>query len=503
MRVQSSRRAGAWFIVLLFLLSIPLFPLYASAGGDSPSAGALLSAAAEPEVAALQAEDTWRQASLVTLEEALQAALAASPDLRQAALALQAAQQQFAQTQAQNRIGVDGSAGYSGTNIESTDTESLLVRQGVRNQLDAGVQLSYPNTQVGVNASHTLPSDWFGNYSSLSLSLSQTLWDGVLGGRSTITVEQGRLTLQGEELSFEDSRQQLLLQVRQAYYALASGQRTVSLQEQNVAQRQEELSRTQTLNEAGRASALELQQAQVNLRSAQVELTSARHERFSAQAELSLLLGWPPDREYRAKDFADATAPAPELASASLSELLAEAYANRIDLKQAGLQRQSAELDLKGERSSQWPVLSANGSVTYSRDWDTGSDELGWRAGLQASWSLFDSGLLRSQIDQAELSIEQARAQEQNLRASIAAEVQKNLFALQDALQTLEVSQQSYDLAGQQYELTTTKQALGLASSLEVLVQSVQLQDARIALEKARADADLALVNLQQSMGRR
>ena len=114
---------------------------------------------------------------------------------------------------------------------------------------------------------------------------------------------------------------------------------------------------------------------------------------------------------------------------------------------------------------------------------------------------IYSAGSIDAQIRQAALQKQSYLLQQQQLAATIATEVKNAVYSLKDLLAREELARAGLDLAQSQYELTRLQFEAGVSSNLDVLAASVALTTAEVALARARSDAQLGVLALQNVEG--
>ena len=437
------------------------------------------------------------QEPVVSLDEVL-AAAGAGPDARLGQVTLSSAESQYAQARAQNLFGLSGTAGATRNTQTSTATGSSFSTTTPIDSFEAGVQLTAPlSTKIGVSAGpeflESRPEDIGG---SISLTASSTLWDGYPGGKGRAAVQQAEISLRGARVNNEANRKSIAYNVKQAYYTMLSTQRQLAVLRDTLAQRQQELARTQAQFDLGNATRIDLKQAQVNVRSAELDLSAAQKTLVVLRERLSALVGWPLDRQYSIAEVPDM--PIPEL---DVTRAIRTALGQRADLRKYALDKAAGQLDLTLKKSQVSPTVEVNGSYDWNRDWTANDSFARWSAGLQVNVPILDSGLTSSQVRQARLELESLQIQEQKLASSIATDVKNAVYNLQNLLAASELAAQNLDLAKDQYELAKTQHDSGVISTLDLLTASVTWTTAQVNLAKSRSDVQLGVLALQNAMG--
>jgi outer membrane protein TolC len=353
------------------------------------------------------------QAQVVTLPQCVDQALANGPDIRISRANLAIARSQYTDAASANALGLGGSAAL---NHQGAPYDTRLVAIGgftqATDSAQAGLSLSAPlSTIVNLSAGHSISEETPpGQTSDFSLSVSSSLWDGFPGGRNLASVQQSALTLQVTQSSEQTSQRTVIYQVKQAYYTVLAQQRQLAILQQTLAQRQEELRKTQALFDASSATRIDLQQAQVNATQSDLDLRLAGGNVEIAREKLSALVGWPIDRAYTAAEADDLPVPGLEVETA-----VKTALAQRPDMKQLQLNLASGDIALALKKGQASPTVSASGSVTWTRDWTRNADSATWNAGVTVKAPIIDAGSNEAQVAQATLQNEKLRIQQEQL----------------------------------------------------------------------------------------
>jgi outer membrane protein TolC len=433
---------------------------------------------------------------LVTLAESVQQALAAGPDIRLSAQTVASAEAAHAAAAARNAVGLSGSASAnrnngSGTGRFGSDPSDVV---------QAGLSLSAPlATSVDLSASHQIvEASAFPQSTNLSLNARSTLWDGYPGGSGLASLKQAELTLQGTRLTEAANRASIISKVKQSYYTLLAQQRQIGILEQTLAKRQEELKKSQALYDAASATQIDLMQARINQRQAELDLRSAQGSLEIAREQLSALVGWPIADNYTVAEVDDLPVPDMDVATA-----VATALAERSEMKRSALSLSAGEISVALAKAKASPTVGASAGITYSHDWSASvdADVASFTLGLSVQMPIMDSGAVDAQVKQASLGNDGALIQKEQLAASIATEVKRAIYSLRDLLDRATLAQSSLELAQRQYDLTRMQFESGVSSNLDVLGASVALTTAQASQAKARSDAQLGVLALQNAIG--
>jgi outer membrane protein len=467
----------------------------------------LLFAALVPIVTVFAQEPTVS----LTLAQAVDAALSQGADSRILRRNLDVGREQYRLSVSQNSFALSGSLGESGTYGFGDETLLIInsLASGFNQSPQVGLSLNSPLTSIGVNvspymAASPLITEFF-NLSSTSapgatgnvgINMNQTLWNGYPGGTGRAAVEKSLLALRGKELSAESGRLNVISAVTQAYFVMLGAQRNIIVKKQILEQQNALLSQISALQKINQATAVDLRSAQINAQNAEIDARSAGNDLHIARVRLAQLIGWPRDREFSITEEED-----PQMPVASVEEAVAEAMKRRTEFLQIELNRQSLMIDralIVGRRT---PTISVNGGVNVVLDWNRLNSAGQGSLGIQLGMPILDAGAANHQLEANRIQNEVYGAQEDQLRASIATDVEEAYELVQISLQRLQVARltaEKYDLI---FKLKKAEAQYGAASTQDLLNASVDTANAQSAVVRAQRDAQLAVLQLSNAMG--
>jgi outer membrane protein len=385
---------------------------------------------------------------------------------------------------------------------------SSSITAGFTQTPQAGAAFATPNTTVGFTTTPYVPASPLasaiggftgsipGPSGNFALSLNQVLWNGYPGGTARAALEKSLLALRGRELSVGIGRQVITSTVTQAYFIALGAQRDLEVRQQVLVQQNAVLAQMRALRALQQATDVDLRSAEINAQSAEIDLQSARSSLRIAGLRLSQLIGQP-----REKDIMVAEAEDPQVPAAAVEEAIAEAMKRRVDVQQIQLTRQASAIDRALISGQTLPTVSLTGGATLTVDWNrltrAGQGSVGVKVGLP----ILDAGAAAHQLEANRLQNEVSTAQESQLRASIAADVEEAFNLVQVQLQRLQVAKLNAEKLGMQFTLKKTAAQYGTATNQDLLDASVNTGNAQSAVVIARRNAQLAVLQLRNAMG--
>jgi outer membrane protein TolC len=334
--------------------------------------------------------------------------------------------------------------------------------------------------------------------SSVSLSLSQTVWDGYPGGIAKGNIQKGLFTFQSAELSADSNKLSLIYQVKQAYYSMLSAQRNLDVYAQNLELEQSALAQEQALYNLHQAVDVDLQTAQINVKSAEVDLKSGRLSLAMARKTLANLVGLTAGEE-----FAVAEAAEPQVSAQSLQEAIAVGLDKRVELKQLGVSRRIAEISLGLIKAQTLPTVSLTGTSYWLNDTLLGPNPNAMTIGLggKVSLPILDSGSAAYQEEANRYQSSVYDLQDDQYRRSISLAIENDYESVQLQTEKLELARLTAENSKGQYDLKNMQRQYGTATNQDVLTAAVNMVNANTSLATARNNLELAILQLQNDMG--
>ena len=412
---------------------------------------------------------------------------------------------QFEQALANLRWGVNAGAGYSrsGELLRRREGESLD-RAPATDQVRGSVSASGGRTSLSTSITHSISgsapdggeSSDRTNRSSVGLSGSYMVYDGVRGGRDSLDREQAGLDADRRRISRESERRDLELDVARAYAALLGAEDAADVLRLSVERRSGELARSEVLYELGEIRRSELIQAEINLLQAENDLDASLHDRRVASERFALLTGFP--RETR---FALQAADIDPRRDVELEAAIAEALANRSELEVHEIRREVGEIDLRRLAAEGRPKVEVEGGISGALGWEEETRSIDWNVGVQLSIPIFDPGRSvrreRAEVAGAELELERERTVEA-IRTEVG-EVMQQLAAAERRVRVAELQlERTRDEAGR----ARAEYDDGVLSRPDWLATRVEVSNAEIALERARTDLRMTAIEFDRTLGR-
>ncbi|HUX41581.1 MAG TPA: TolC family protein [Rectinemataceae bacterium] len=494
--------------------------------GNLAPASSIESAAQASLLPALPSSEAGSR--VITFDEAISAAMAGNDDLAIAAGNLAAAKATHEANLAKNEpsLSANGQAGITDgftdqTMAKATGASGLGLGESFTGGLSFGIGTANATsgTRIGISATQTVPvspqisasgsgSVAVPQTTVVAATISQTVWDGYVGGQTQALVDQSILTLKGKELAARQARSAASTKVKQAYITALVAQRTLALRLGILDKLNSLYKQLQATYAIKQASAIDLQTAEINAKSAGLDVETSRHDYSLARQRLALLIGLAPDANYRVAEI-----DVPKLPAASLDDAIAQGLAKRADIAQYDIAQRSALISAAVAGGSAQPSLLATGGIGVGLNWGASADpsqsvksvdattgqsiSLGLKLGLP----ILDSGAAKAAEDAAKATARVAATQAAQLRKSVAADIRDAWWNLQILAERSDLAAQSVDLAESQFALMQAQVKFGTATNQDMLTASVNAANAEVAWLTAKSNQLLAELTLETAMG--
>jgi outer membrane protein len=315
-------------------------------------------------------------------------------------------------------------------------------------------------------------------------------------GRTRNLVASSNLQAQAAQENTRTTREQILLQVDQAYFDALRAQAVLRVAQQTVDARQLVADQVTALAKSKLKSDLDVSFANVNLAEAKLLLVQAQNDVQASIARLSEAIGY---RDRRAIEVADAPMPPPPPAHAS--GLVSDALRQRPELISERLNLQASQKFARAERDLWFPTISlvAGAGVTPFGQAALASSYSA--AGLNVNIPVFNGHLFSARRAEAELK---TQAEDQNVRDledRIARDVRLAWLNAKTAYQRLGLTQQLLDEANLALDLAQARYKLGLGTIVELSQAQLNQTEAEIQQTSAKYDYQLQAAILNYQVG--
>jgi outer membrane protein len=314
------------------------------------------------------------------------------------------------------------------------------------------------------------------------LTVSQSISDW---GRRKLNVKKAQQTTEATSGDFLEARDQVINDVRSAYYSLNSALRQNIVAKSRYNNYVKRLKWSKTYYQVGTKAKIEVTKAEADLANSKLTLVKTESAIAQARAALASAMGEPKSNIGEVEDvlgFKDW--------DITEEEAISRAIANRPELAAKQKRIEAAKTNLAYQMKGLSPSLSVSGG--YSFYGSSPVEDNGWNAKVSLSAPLVDGGLTKSQVAQAQADLKTAQAEFASLSNSVVLEVRKAWQSMREARQSLSTSKEAERSQKANYELAEGRYQAGVGNSLEI-------SDAVENYATAQTNTVLALYNSKSS----
>jgi outer membrane protein len=323
-------------------------------------------------------------------------------------------------------------------------------------------------------------------------------WLLLDNGQRELRIRQSSRTAEATRQNTRETLRRVLFQTARAYYEVLRRKELLQVADTAVRRAETLLEVAKAQAEVGAAPQKDVLQAEADLANARVQQIQARNALRLAETDLKRLIGWEAQ-----KPLPELTAPDTPLTpdpALSVEQLWQRARLRRPDLRDAELRLQISRLGLDAARLNS--LLRLQISARGFREYEPNSRTQG-SLSIVASYPLFDGGLTRASLREAEASLQSAQFRLQQAERDAYAEVESALLSIREAFERLEASKIAVAAAQRNFDAAQESLREGVGTIVEVLTAQLALITAETNLVQATYDAAVAELQLRVATGER
>jgi multidrug efflux system outer membrane protein len=318
-------------------------------------------------------------------------------------------------------------------------------------------------------------------------------------GKYRRATQAARATLLANEWAQKEVTATLVANLATAYFQLRELDLELEISKRTFNSRNESLQLTQTLEQHGISSLLDVRQSEQLVYTAATEIPDFEREIAQQENAISILLGNNPGDVPRGLKLTEQPH-SPEIPAGLPSSLLER----RPDIRQAEQNLIAANAQIGVARAAYFPQISLTGTAGYESpaltNLFTGPAGI-WNLAASVTQPIFEGGRLKSNVRLAEAQHEQMLLTYQQTIQGAFRDVSNGLIAYRKNREFR--IQQEHLLASAQdaARLSEVRFKAGTTDYLEVLTNETNAFSAALGLAQAQANELVALVQLYQALG--
>lgn len=393
-----------------------------------------------------------------------------------------------------------------------------LIRTALKNNYDvriAATRVLEARAQLGITRANQFPTlNGGGNITSLrepqlgpipSYELTQgeigpsAAWTPDFWGQYRRATESARATLLSNEWAQKAVIATLVANVAASYFQLRQLDLELEISQRTLGSRQQSLQLTQTLEQHGINSLLDVRQSEQLVYTAATEVPDLQRQIAQQENAISILLGNNPGDVPRGLKLTEEPH-APEVPAGLPSSLLER----RPDIREAEENLIAANAQIGVARAAYFPQISLTASAGYESpaltDLFTGPAGV-WNMVASLTQPIFEGGRLKSNVRFAQAQREQMVLTYQQTIQGAFRDVSNALVGYRKDQEFRVQQQHLFESAQDAAHLSEIRFKAGTTDYLEVLTNETNAFSAELGLAQAQGNELLALVQLYQALG--
>jgi outer membrane protein TolC len=296
--------------------------------------------------------------------------------------------------------------------------------------------------------------------------------------------------------STADARDLIVLAAGGVYLQAVAAKARVALSRVQIETARSIYEQTLLRRQAGIAAQIEVNRANVQLQTQRQRLVTLENDLARQKITLARITGLPINAQYDLTDEFLYTPPPVMTAD----EALRHALETRADLHVAEAQIRVAEKALAAARASHLPSLGVQADYgVVGKDFTDGHGTFNFSANLRIP--IWQGGKGAADRDQAEVVLEQRRAELVDIKGRIESEIRNAFLDMEAAASQIEVAKSSQEVARETLRLAQEKLAEGVTDSVEVTQAEEAVATAGLDYITGLFAHNLAKLNLARATG--
>jgi outer membrane protein, multidrug efflux system len=393
-----------------------------------------------------------------------------------------------------------------------------LIRIALKNNYDvriAATRVLQAQAQLGITRADQYPSlgvggsvadqrsPRIGPIPSYEVSLGQVTasaaWNLDFWGRYRRATEAARANLLANEWAQKQVIATLVANVAASYFQLRELDLQLEISKRTLGSRSESLKLTQTLEQHGLSSLLDVRQSEQLVYTAAEEVPDFERQVAQQENAISILLGRNPGDIPRGLKLTEEPHP-PEVPAGLTSSLLER----RPDIREAEQNLVAANAQIGVARSVYFPQISLTGSAGFETpaltSLFTGPAGV-WNFGASLTQPIFEGGRIKNNVRLTEAQKQQFLLSYQQTIQGAFRDVSNALVAYRKNREFRIQQEQLLKSAQDAAHLSEVRFKAGTTDYLEVLTNETNSFTAELGLAQAQGNELIALVQLYQALG--
>jgi outer membrane protein len=310
------------------------------------------------------------------------------------------------------------------------------------------------------------------------------------------------LGLDVAEISEKLTRQDVILDAKNAYYSILKSQKLMAVAEDTVKQVNAQKEVAENMYQVGMSPLNDLLQSQVQLANDKQRFITAQNNLEISKAQFNTLLRRPVNAPVAIVDILDYTP-----FEYDINYCLAQANQNRLELQVADLEVQIAEKDYQLSKGNYFPSIDLTGNWTRrGTDWDVdGGEGIGdkkfWDIRATATWDFWQWGRTRYGVKEKLSRLSQSKYRKENIFDNIELEVKQAFLRTKETEKNITTVEKAIEQAKENLRITEERYKEQVSTTTDVLVAQTLLTETMTNYYNALYDFKIAKAVLYRAIG--
>ena len=298
------------------------------------------------------------------------------------------------------------------------------------------------------------------------------------------------------------TRQDVILDAKNAYFSVLKTQKLVDVGRDTVRQITAQKDVAQNMYQVGMSPLNDLLQSQVQLANAKQRLITAQNTMQIVKSQFNTLLRRPVNAPVVIADILDYTP-----FEYDIDYCLAQAEANRLEIHVADLEVQIAQKDYKLSQRDYFPAVNLTGTLTHrGTDWDVdGGEGIGdkkfWDIRATATWNFWEWGRTTYGVREKLSRLSQAKSRKKGVLDNIDMGVNEAYLRTIESEQNIITIEKAIEQAKENLRITEERFKEQVSTQTDVLVAQTLETDTMTNYYNALYDYKIAKAVLYREIG--
>lgn len=322
------------------------------------------------------------------------------------------------------------------------------------------------------------------------------------GGRNRANYLLAQLGVAAADIQRTQAREDLMLEVKQAYYNILATEKALEVAKTTVVNLQSHLNVATNFFEVGMVPKNQVLEAEVELAQAVQEQTDLNRNLVVAKAHMNILLRQPVENEIEVVDILKYT-PFP----LSLDQCVDISLNGSPEMQLGRNQVEISAKNVDAARAGYYPQIdliytnSSSGNSAEAHGGWSGNDS-GWNVAAVATFNFWEWGRTKAQVERSKVELNRAVNNLTALEDSTRLEVTTNYQNLLSAAKNIDVSAKAVVSAAEDLRMVNERYLEQVATNTEVLDAQTRYSQAQYDHFQSLYNYNLAWATLERSLGR-